>query len=433
MDFKIIQDTIFGSMKFERPILDLLETLEIQRLNGIRQLGLTYLVFPGANHTRIEHSLGCCHLAQRIGEVLQLPKEEVLAVAAAALLHDIGHGPYSHTLEYYVSEVSGLNHMQLAKRVITGEDSMIAQSNREQFGDIPTVTEVLERHELDPKFVSEMVLGSKLPGFSRLTEFSDEAAQNEKAYLAEMIHGPIDVDQIDYLLRDAHYTGVAHGVIDADRLVQTMSLHNSGLAIDKKGISSVEGMLVARALMYSSVYFHKTVRVAELMLARAVERSEEPDYSMLQRMVDSELMSWLVSQGGLQRELAMRIQYRKLFKKAFVLEEKEVDDDKREALTKLQELRRRLSVEDTIADRAGAPRGKVIVDIPRPEILVTEPRMSQLDIRIVDRGKVRTLKSLSGIGKTLQRREVSDWVLLVSCDPEFRDSVAKVSPKILFG
>ncbi|MFQ6107420.1 MAG: HD domain-containing protein [Thermoplasmata archaeon] len=432
MDYKIIQDTIFGGMRFERPILDLLETLEMQRLNGIRQLGLTYLVFPGANHTRIEHSLGCCHLALRISEVLHLSDEERMLVSAGALLHDIGHGPFSHTLEHYISELSGLDHMLLTKRVILGDEGMIAESERAQF-DGPTIPEILETHGLDPKLVSNVVMGSRESGFSKLTDFGGRRASEERRYLSQMIHGPIDVDQIDYLLRDSHYTGVAHGVIDIDRLIQTIQILDNELVIDKKGISSVEGMLVARALMYSSVYFHKTVRVAELMLARAVERAGEPDYGRIQRMVDSELMSWLISKGGLQKEMAMRIRYRKLFKKAFALEEKELDSDKRRALLRMTDFKRRRAAEDSIADRAGAERGRVIMDMPRPEIMITEPRMGQLDIKILDGTKARPLKRMSGLGKTLRRREVSDWLLLVSCDAKYRDAVSKVAPKVIFG
>ncbi len=433
MDFKIIQDTIFGSMRFERPFLDLMETLEIQRLNGIRQLGLTYLVFPGANHTRIEHSLGCCHLAQRMSEILNLPEEERLSVSAAALLHDIGHGPFSHMLEYYISELSGLDHMLLSKKVIRGEEEMISESEKEQFDDIPSVPAVLEKHGLDPKLVSDIVMGSRESGFSRLTDFGGQKTSDERRYLSQMIHGPIDVDQIDYLLRDSHYTGVAHGVIDVDRLIQTIQIHDNNIVMDKKGMSSVEGMFVARALMYSSVYFHKTVRVAELMLARGVERAAEPDYGSIQRMVDSELMSWLISEGGLQRDMAMRIKYRKLFKKAYVLEEKELDGDKREVLSTLADFKRRRAVEDSIADRSNAKRGEIILDMPRPELLITEPRMNQLDVRILDGKKVRSLKRMSGLSRTLQRREVSDWVLLVSCDSKHKEAVGKSASKVIFG
>ncbi|MEE8182700.1 MAG: HD domain-containing protein [Thermoplasmata archaeon] len=433
MDFKIIQDTIFGSMRFERPFLDLMETLEIQRLNGIRQLGLTYLVFPGANHTRIEHSLGCCHLAQRMSDILNLPEEERLSVSAAALLHDIGHGPFSHMLEYHISELSGLDHMLLAKKVIRGEEEMIAGPEKEQFDDVPSVPEVLEKHGLDPKLVSDIVMGSRELGFSKLSDFGGQKPSEARKYLSQMIHGSIDVDQIDYLLRDSHYTGVAHGVIDVDRLIQTVQIFDNNIVTDKKGISSVEGMFVARALMYSSIYFHKTVRVAELMLARAVERAAKPDYERIQRMVDSELMSWLVSQGGLQRDMAMRIKYRKLFKKAYLLEEKELSGDRRETLSELTDLRRRRAVEDSIADRANAKRGEVILDMPRPELLVTEPRMNQLDVKILDGKKVRPLRRMSGLSKTLQRREVSDWVLLVSCVPKAREAVGKAAPKVIFG
>src|SRR2546428_1290175 len=124
----------------------------------------------------------------------------------------------------------------------------------------------------------------------------------------------MDADQIDYLMRDAHYTGAAHGTIDFSRLLQTLRTYRGELALDRKGLPALEGMLVARGLMYSSVYFHKTVRISEEMLARAVERSDAP-IADIQKMVDHELLNWLVHQGPLQREIGLRLKYRKIYKR----------------------------------------------------------------------------------------------------------------------
>ena len=137
---------------------------------------------------------------------------------------------------------------------------------------------------------------------------------NIRRYLYQLIHSSIDADQIDYLLRDSHYTGVAHGVLDIERLIQTIEIFNNDLVINKAGLSSVEGMLVARALMYSSVYFHKTVRIAELMLTHALERLEVHQLKQFIVTSEAELISSLLNMGGLQNELITLLKYRKLFK-----------------------------------------------------------------------------------------------------------------------
>ncbi|MEM2899257.1 MAG: HD domain-containing protein, partial [Thermoplasmata archaeon] len=258
MKYKTIHDPIHGSIKMEGSLLDLLETPEVQKLHGIHQLGLAYLVFPGAHHTRLEHSLGVCHFAKRMAEELNLSKEEKLTVQAAGLLHDLGHGPYSHTLEHVLHMKLGIDHMELTKDIITGKHDSIKDFNDGRY----RIHEILEKAGLDPKKVASLVTGEDNENNFEL--FSKEST--EKRYLAQIIHSPIDADQIDYLLRDSHYTGVAAGTIDNHRLLQTLALHNGELVITKGGINALEGMLVARALMYSTVYFHKTVRIAEGML-----------------------------------------------------------------------------------------------------------------------------------------------------------------------
>ncbi|MFQ6060265.1 MAG: HD domain-containing protein, partial [Thermoplasmata archaeon] len=258
-EFKIIHDSIYGTMKVESLVLDLMETLEMQRLNGIKQLGLTYLVFPGANHTRIEHSLGTSYLAKRIAETLSLENSERNLLIAAALLHDIGHGPFSHTLEATLERSIGMDHIELTKRIIIGEEDNISEEERGAFPYVKRVHEVLEKHNIDPQEVSDLIAVPRSPEPTGLYLEKCQKFDNRKRYLAQLINSPIDVDQIDYLLRDAYYTGVAHGIIDVDRLVQTLRVHNNDIVVDRKGLSALEGMFVARALMFSSVYFHKTV------------------------------------------------------------------------------------------------------------------------------------------------------------------------------
>jgi HD superfamily phosphohydrolase len=233
-DYKIIHDTVHGSIKLDGLFLELLETPEIQRLHGIHQLGLAYLVFPGANHTRLEHSIGTCHVAGRLADALGLDEGEKRLVMAAGMLHDIGHAPYSHTLEIAMHDKTKLDHMDITKDIILGKRGIKLDGGEE--GRIPNL---LEKYEVVPKEVAGLISGlNPDESVKTLKDFStheDQVFFNDKKYLDHIIHGTIDSDQIDYLLRDSHYTGVAHGTIDMDRLIQTVELFNNDLVVNRMG------------------------------------------------------------------------------------------------------------------------------------------------------------------------------------------------------
>lgn len=423
MGYKTVSDTVHGSIRVEEWALPLLETLEVQRLSGIRQLGLSYLVFPGANHSRLEHSLGAYHVALSMARVLRLPEEEARLVACAALLHDIGHGPFSHTLEGVLAAQTGRDHMELTKEAILGRGGPIPREEREAFPEVPDVPGALEGAGLEPEAVADLVRGGGGEGL---------AVAAGRRYLGEIIHSAIDCDQLDYLQRDAHYTGVAHGVIDYHRLLQTLALHRGGLAVDRKGLTAVEGILVARSLMYSSVYFHKTVRIAEAMLARAVE-ALPGSMGKVQAMVDGELLAWLPAQGGLAAEVARRLRYRRLYKRALQWSKGELSPEEATALLALaKDPRRRRAAEAALCHRVGAPEGSVLLDVPMPELLVSEPRFHRVDLVILDDGRAVGFGRASAFAAGLRTREVVDWVAMVAAPPRYREAVAKVASRVLF-
>ena len=424
---KTITDTVHGTVRLEPLTLDLLETLEIQRLNSIRQLGFTYLVFPGANHSRVEHCLGVGHVASEMARVLGLPEEERKLVQAAGLLHDVGHGPFSHTLEHVLSRELAVDHMDLTQRIITGKDDNVVPDERKGFPDVPRIHEVLARHAVKPDAVAALIRG---PADAAPDLFASRPRGAGKQYLAEIIHSPMDADQIDYLMRDAHYTGAAHGMIDVARILQTLRVHRGSLALDRKGLPALEGMLVARGLMYSSVYFHKTVRIAEEMVARAVERSDAP-IAAIQKMVDAELLSWLADQGAFQREIALRVKFRKLYKRAVSFDWDGLTEPMRDTFAAFKDAAHRRRVEDRIARRAGLEPGQVIVDVPLPELLVSEPRIAKTEVAILEDGKARPFSKVSTLGRALQTRQVVDWVLMVACPPEAVARVRKAAAPAL--
>ncbi len=424
-ELKTTSDTVHGTIRFGPMVQDLMETLELQRLSGIRQLGLTYLVFPGANHSRIEHCMGVSHVAGKIAEAIDLPEEERKLVMAAGLLHDLGHGPFSHTLEHILSNKLSIDHMHLTQAIVLGEDDNVREEERKAFPDVPRIPEVLEKHGVPPKSVAALIRGPESAGGFRSPRLSPNR------YLGQIIHSAIDADQIDYLMRDSHYTGAAHGMIDVNRIYQTFAVHEGELAVDKKGLPALEGMFVARALMYSSVYFHKTVRIAEQMVARAVERAAA-DVREVQKMVDAELLQWLANQGEFQRDIALRIKFRKLYKRAWDRGGDELSEAERSALHVLSDPLRRRRAEDAICKRAGIPPGRAIIDIPLPELLISEPRIAQTDVKVLDGAKVQYFRKVSPLARALQLRQVSDWVVMVAADPKHRAAVAKAAERVLF-
>ena len=395
---KTIRDSVHGNVALDGLALELMALPELQRLHGIRQLGFTYLVYPGANHTRLEHSLGTYHVARRMADSVGLGREERDMLAAAAFLHDIGHGPFSHTLEYLVHERTGKDHVEITREMIAGKRRLADSGGGESVSDV-------------------------LGDYGIVADDIVSILDGRSGHLSEMIHGPIDADQIDYLLRDAHYTGVAYGVIDFDRLMQTIQIHDGHVVVEKKGISAIESMLVARSLMYSAVYLHKTVRIAELMLMRAVRRAEPFDFS---QMVDGELVEHLKGMGGFQKDIALRLKYRRLFKRAHVRTISEMSKGEKEYLAGINAE----EMEDEIARKAGLEEGYVIVDAPGRDILLSEPRLKKMDVKILDNG-VKKLSDYTPLANALQMRGVTEWGIMVCCPREAVERVAEAAEKVL--
>jgi HD superfamily phosphohydrolase len=237
---KVINDPVYGLVHIQHDfIFDLIEHPYFQRLRRIKQLGLSGLVYPGALHTRFHHAIGAMSLTQQAIEVLrnkkvQISEQEAEAVCAAVLLHDLGHGPYSHTLEHTLIE--GVQH-----EVIT----------------------LVMMHRLNKEFNGRLDEAIQI--------FTD---QHPKKFLHQLVSGQLDMDRMDYLRRDSFFTGVQEGVIGHDRIIQMLNVHRNELVIDEKGIYSVEKFLIARRLMYWQVYLHKTVLCAEEVLVRILKRAK---------------------------------------------------------------------------------------------------------------------------------------------------------------
>lgn len=238
---KIINDPVHGFITIDHPLLfNIIAHPFYQRLRRIHQMALAHLVYPGAVHTRLHHSLGAYHLmCLAVNELKQkgtiITPEEELAVKAGILLHDIGHGPFSHALENVL--LPGVHHEDLSLQIM---------------------------HKMNREFNNELSL-----------TISIFTGDYHKPFLHQLISSQLDVDRMDYLTRDSFFTGVSEGVIGYDRIIKMLCVHNNQLMVEEKGIYSVEKFLVARRQMYWQVYLHKTVLASEKMLVKIIERARE--------------------------------------------------------------------------------------------------------------------------------------------------------------
>jgi len=238
---KIINDPVHGFIIIPTSfIFDLLEHPYVQRLRRIKQLGLTSLVYPGATHTRFQHALGSVHLMSLAIENIRqkgtiITGEEAEAVTAAILLHDIGHGPFSHALEE--SLIADVSHEDLSILLMN-------DLNRETGGRLDMALEIFN---------------NRYP----------------KKFLHQLVSGQLDMDRMDYLMRDSFYAGVVEGAIGTERIIKMLNVANDQLVVEAKGIYSIEKFLISRRLMYWQVYFHKTVIAAENLLVRVLQRAKE--------------------------------------------------------------------------------------------------------------------------------------------------------------
>jgi HD superfamily phosphohydrolase len=412
---KIVRDPIHGDIKITGILVDLLQTPEVQRLHNIKQLGFAHLVFPGAHHTRFEHSLGSSMIASQIADILALNENEKKLITCAAQLHDIGHGPFSHTLESILLERFGVNHVDLTEKLILGNYDIL-DAKEQQFISAPKVHEILDKYQVDEKDIVNIIRG-KL---------------SKKSYLSQLLNSTIDVDQLDYLMRDAYYTGVAYGMIDIQRLLRTIMIHKGNLTLMRKGVNVVENILMARALMYSSVYFHKTVRIPELMLSKALEEIPDAEPFEFFRMTDAEIMTSLKTMGQFQQEIITRLKYRDLFKQAYAVSLQDLDKQGINVVKRLENVSIRRQKEHELEDLLHIPKGHIIIDIPRPELLRAEPRINKTDIQVMDRKEIKSLDDFTPVAKAIRSRIAPDWAIMLITDEKYRKIVAKKSEKILF-
>lgn len=379
-----------GYIQVEPELLTLVDSPEVQRLRYIRQLGFSYLVYPGAHHTRFEHSLGAMHLASLMSLQIGLPRQDHLMVMSAALLHDIGHGPFSHAIEGIASEVLGRSHTDVRDLIITGP-----------LGD------ALDRIDVDAGEVCAMIEGTH--------------------QLASIIHGDLDVDRMDYLLRDAHYTGVPYGTVDAGRLIRATRLSEGDIVLHESGVQAAESLLIARTLMRPAVYYHHVSRIAEKIFSTAVyeQSRSDPETSMNQmvRMDDAACMQTLMHSDLVQvQHLTEDLYFRRLFKRALYLGRGDVSPSLRPSDDSSM---REREIAERIADLAGVEPHQVLVDIP------AFPRDMRMRVQVQDRDLLLPLEEVSPLVTTLNETRRTQWRVGVYAPDQAVNQVRQAARELL--
>ena len=369
MHFEILRDPVWNNIRVDALTLSLVDTEVFQRLRYVRQLGWTYLVYPGATHSRFEHALGTHHLSRRTLALLceaedaaSIGEDEQAIVRSAALLHDVGHYPFSHALE----EIGALHHEDVARPLIT--EGSVASLLTSRLG------------KDAPSRVFDLIRGR-----------SESALQG-------LISGSLDLDKVEYLKRDAFMCGVPYGEIDVDRLTNSLVLVDDpktgrrAIGVQEKALSALESLLFAKYQMYRNVYWHHAVRSATAKYKRLVEDALQGgvvDDQSLARYTDEGLMHRL--ENAAPSQLLSALKERKLYKRAAEWPAAELDDDKVEWIA--TDRKRVAATENALAKEVGLAPGELLLDYP------AKTQMLGLDIPVLRRsGKVERLTGEGWIG-----------------------------------
>lgn len=340
MAVEIVRDPLWNNIRLDSLSIELIDTPAFQRLRYVRQLGLAFLVYPGATHSRFEHALGTLHLARRtlnlfeeLDEFSAVGRDECALIRAAALLHDIGHYPFSHALE----EIGAMHHEDVARPLIT--EGEVAETLRRELG--PTA----------PERIIALIRGR-----------SDSPLQG-------LISGSIDLDKLDYLRRDAFMCGVSYGEIDVDRLINALTILRDPetgqprVGMVEKGLSALESLLFAKYQMYRNVYWHHAVRSATAMYKRVVGDALDTgalDARTLAAFTDEGILHTLAERGG--SPLVDALRRRRLHKRAFETPAADLPPDAGEWIADDRPLT--VAVENALARELGLAPGELLLDYP---------------------------------------------------------------------
>ena len=372
---KFIRDSVYGDINLSEFEVKVMDMPQFQRLRRIKQLGLISLIYPGATHTRFEHCLGTMNLGSKLAEELELDQDDVELIRISALLHDIGHGPFSHVSEGVLS----FPHEELTRYVVT-QTSM---------------RDLLEE-KFDVNKIADII--------------------NGKGHLGPIVSGELDVDRMDYLLRDSHNTGVSYGIIDYERIISNLKLED-GLILDIKGVQAAEGALVSRYFMYPSVYQHHTTRIVNSMFRRALQKTFDEkiiDEHEIYRYDDSDITSMFRnSENEYVRDIMFRLDNRIIPKRVKTIRLDNFKYPEKMYKIKAEELRK---AEAEIAEDYDLDKDYVFINIAE------YPRFDEMKTQVNVDGKLYPLTEISNIIGALSkaRFNIPDISVYVPEDEKYK-------------
>lgn len=378
-----IRDSIHGDLHLTDFELKIVDTIEMQRLRRIKQLGFTNLVYPGANHTRFEHSIGTLSLANKLGQTLGLDNEVISLLRVCGLLHDIGHSPFSHVSERALKH----KHEIVTKEIIT--DSSITDIVEEQF---------------DVKLINSIIDG--------------------KTKFGKIISGDLDVDRMDYLARDSYYTGVAYGVIDTERLIYSLTYNQDDLVLTPKGVQAAESTLLARYFMYPTVYQHHTTRIVNSMFRVSLSKLLEDKTvteEELRYLDDGDLINITRNTKGLPEQTMKNLDTRHLYKKTDTINLAQFNDP-----SSIVEMDKRylIEAEEEIAKKLDVYPEEIIIDMPE------ELSFKKMNVQVETNEGLKPLTEVSTIINSLKKAQYNYADLALFMSPENKEKAVSKNIKL---
>ncbi len=412
------RDPIHGYIYVDEDEKEIIDNPLFQRLRRIRQLSGAHITYPGAQHTRFDHLIGSMHLAKlaatRLEAKTDMNRQQMKETKIAALLHDIGHGPFSHLFDEVLAERRGISHEDITKRVIRETE----------------IRDILQKHGYRTDVISDLAIG---------------LSQDRPPYMNELMGGGLSVDIMDYLLRDSYFTGVEYGQVDVHRIINSFDLVDEHLALDQAALYAFEALMIARYEMFRAVYFHRTVRAAEIMLVRAITLADEvldltnlndlTRYLSLTDETTLDLLTDIKPKGRSDlkeaRQIALDYRDRRLIKCVF---EKFVQrrDTFMEKIFGQKKIRDKIGEE--IAEKAGVEPEKVYVDVPTtPSVPFTPSRRTLKTLTLISRTGDRIRHQTIDVADLPLMGAISGYmdILRVYTLKKHREAVQKATAKVL--
>ncbi len=405
-----IKDPIYGYIRLTEIERNIIDTFAVQRLRRIKQLAGAEYVYPAANHTRFEHVLGAMYLAGLVADNLptDLSAEERQKVRLAALLHDVGHAPFSHLFEPFLLKYLGRNHEDMSTWIIASS----------------ALGDVIREQGFDAKELSQLAVG--------------KLSNSNKRFVGQIISGPFDVDKMDFVVRDSYHTGAGYGSVDVFRLIYTMDILDGNLAVDITALPALESLILARLESFRAIYFHRACRAVQMMILKALDAAKE-DLQILKVKTPDEYLEWddytvwsKLLLNPQSRRIILELSERKLLKCAY---EKTffVKDELVSSVFTNENVR--LKLEEEIAVKARVPPSDVGLDVPS---LPSVPYHYAMDVGPIDIpifSKTRTgekiPQKITDLSKIVDVLSVFMNIIRVYTKEQYRESVAEAAAQVL--